>query len=103
MTAFAAAMDVLFTDPNLSAAATYIPAGDAARDVRVIVSRPDVENGFADVRVQSDTMVLKVRVSEVAQPRKGDVFILDGETRLVQGAPVRNRKRLVWRIDTRPA
>jgi hypothetical protein len=42
-------------------------------------------------------------VSEVAPPRPGDRLVLDGEAFVVQGEPVRDRERLVWTIDTRPA
>jgi hypothetical protein len=103
MTAFAAAVDVLFSDPNISAAATFIRSGDAARDIRVVVSRPDVVQDYSTARVQTDTVSLEIRVSDVAQPRRGDQIIVGGETRVVQGVPVRDRERLVWTVDTAPA
>jgi len=43
-----------------------------------------------------------VRVTEVAAPRPGDRLVLDGETFVVQGEPVRDRERLVWTLDVRP-
>lgn len=103
MTAFAAAMDVLFSDPNISAAATYLPAGDVSREIRVVVSRPDVVQDFSSARVHTDTVVVEIRVSDVSQPRRGDRLVIGGETRAIQGVPARDRDRLVWTVDTVPA
>lgn len=101
MTAFAAAMNVLFFDPNISAAATYIRAGEVSREVRVVLSRPDVIQDFSSARVQTDTVTVDVRTSDIAEPRRGDVLVINGERRVVQGVPIRDRDRLVWALDTR--
>ena len=44
-----------------------------------------------------------LRVAEVANPRPGDRVETDGEAFLIQGEPVRDRERLVWTVDLRPA
>jgi len=42
-------------------------------------------------------------VAEVPMPRPGERIEIDGEAFLVQGEPVRDRERLVWTVDLRPA
>lgn len=103
MTAFAAAVDALFADPNLGRAATYEPADGEPFPVRVIARRADAITDFGEARLWSETTRFDVRVSEVAQPRPGDRIVIDGDTYIVQGEPVRDRERLVWTIDARPA
>ena len=56
----------------------------------------------AAARLWSETTRFDLRVSEVASPRPGDRLVLDGETFVVQGEPVRDRERLVWTLDVRP-
>lgn len=103
MTAFAAAVDVLFSDQNMSVAAIYIRPGDIPRDVRVVLIQPDVAQDFGAARVSTDSMVIEARVSEVERPSRGDRFVIGDEHRVVQGVPRRDRERLVWTIDTGPA
>ena len=40
---------------------------------------------------------------EVANPRPGDRIVVAGEAFVVQGEPVRDRERLVWTLEVRPA
>jgi len=103
VTAFAAAVDALFADPNLGRAAIYEPADGDPFPVRVIAHRADAITEFGEARLWSETTRFDVRVAEVATPRAGDRLVLDGETFLVQGEPARDRERLVWTIDTRPS
>lgn len=102
MSVFAAAVDALFTDPNLGRDATYQPADGDPLPVRVIARRADAITGFGDARLWSETTRFDLRVREVANPRPGDRLILDGEAFVVQGEPVRDGERLVWTLDTRP-
>jgi hypothetical protein len=46
---------------------------------------------------------LDLRIAEVPQPRPGDRIEIDGEAFLIQGEPARDRERLVWTVDLRPA
>lgn len=103
MTAFAAAIDSLFADPNIAQDAVYTPADGAPVPVRVIVRRPDVVSEFAVGRIAAAAALFDLRVGEVASPRPGDRIELDGDAFLVQGEPRRDTARLVWTLDTRPA
>ena len=101
MAAIASAIDALFADPNLAREASYQPADGDPFPVRVIARRADAVTDFGEARLWSETR-FDVRVSEVGAPRPGDGIVIDGETFVVQGEPVRDRERLVWTIDTRP-
>ena len=50
-----------------------------------------------------DATRIDLRISEVLNPRPGDGIEIDGEAFLIQGEPVRDRERLVWTVDLRPA
>jgi hypothetical protein len=103
MSAFSAALDALFGDPNLAHAATYEPADGDSFPVRVIARRADSITEFGGGRLWSETTRLDLRVAEVASPRPGDRIVIDGEAFVVQGEPVRDRERLVWTLEVRPA
>jgi hypothetical protein len=100
--AFALAVDALFADPNLAREATYEPADGDPFPVRLIARRADAIAEFGEARLWSETTRFDVRVSEVANPRPGDRLVLDGETFVVQGEPVRDREWLVWTLSVRP-
>ena len=103
MTAFAAAVDALFADPNLGRDAMYEPADGDPFPVRVIARRADAVTEFGEARLWSETTRFDVRSNEVSSPRPGDRLAVDGDTYIVQGEPVRDRERLIWTLDTRPA
>jgi hypothetical protein len=101
--AFASALDALFADPNLGRDAVYIADGKAPVLVRVVARRADAIADFGDARFWSETTRIDLRVAEVAHPRPGDRIEIDGDAFLIQGEPVRDRERLVWTVDLRPA
>lgn len=103
MSAFAAAVDMLFADPNIGRDAVFIADGSARTLVRAILRRPDDVTGFGDARIWSETTRIDLRVVDVANPRPGDRIEIDGDAFLIQGEPVRDRERLVWTVDLRPA
>jgi hypothetical protein len=103
MSAFASALDRLFRDPNLAGTATYTPAAGEPFPIRVMARRADAIASFGEARLWSETTRFDVRVAEVAEPRPGDRIVVRGEAFVVQGEPVRDRERLVWTIDVRPA
>jgi hypothetical protein len=110
MSAFAAAIDALFADGNIGRDAVYITDGGAPAPVRAILRRPDDVTGFGDARLWSETTRIDLRVAEVPAPRPGDRIEIPGsgpgqagEAFLIQGEPVRDRERLVWTVDLRPA
>lgn len=103
MSAFAAAIDDLFADPNIGRDAVYTPEGGAPVPVRVVAGRADTITDFGDARLWSETTRIDLRVTEVPNPRPGDRIEIGGDAFLIQGEPVRDRERLVWTVDLRPA
>ncbi|MFD1342988.1 head-tail joining protein [Litorisediminicola beolgyonensis] len=103
MSAFAAAVGALFGDPNIGRDAVYIADGGAPLLVRTVARRADAVTDFGDARLWSETTRIDLRVAEVANPRPGDRIEIDGDAFLIQGEPVRDRERLVWTVDLRPA
>jgi hypothetical protein len=103
ISAFASALDALFADPNIGRDAVYIADGGAPVLVRVVARRADDITDFGDARLWSETTRIDLRVAEVPTPRPGDRIEIDGEAFLIQGEPVRDRERLVWTVDLRPA
>jgi hypothetical protein len=103
MTAFTAAIDAIFADPNMAADALYKAGGlGAGVSVRVILTRPDLQSTFGDARVTDDTTMLDVRVSEVANPVAGDTMTIGTEVLVIQGQPLRDRERLAWKCEAVP-
>ena len=103
MTAFAAIVNALFSDPNIGREAVYIADGGAPVLVRVVSRQADAITDFGDARLWSETTRIDLRLADVANPRPGDRVEIDGEAFLIQGEPVRDRERLVWTLDLRPA
>ena len=103
MTAFAGLVDRLFADPSLGRDATWEPAEGEPVSIRVVARRADAITEFGGARLWSETTRLDVRVAGVPDPRPGDRIVLDGEAFVVQGEPVRDRERLVWTLEVRPA
>ena len=100
-TVTARAGDVITLDRD--AIHTVTTEGGAPSLVRAILRRPDDVTGFGEARLWSETTRLDLRLAEVANPRPGDRIEIDGEAFLIQGEPVRDRERLVWTVDLRPA
>ena len=103
MTAFAAILDALFADPNIGREAVYTSDGGAPLLVRVVSRQADAISDFGDARLWSATTRIDLRVAQVANPRPGDRLEMDGDAFLIQGEPLRDRERLVWTVDLRPA
>ena len=103
MSAFAAAVGALFADPNIGRDAVYIADGVAPVLVRVVARRADAVTDFGDARLWSETTRIDLRVAEVPRRRSADRTRIDGDAFLRQGGPVRDRERLVWTVDLRPA
>lgn len=101
MTAFAATLDTLFADPNLATDAVCTPAGGDPVTVRVIARRADDIVGIGDTRIHAATTMFDIRTSEVAAPTVGDTIEVDGTVHVIQGEPIRDRERLVCRVEAR--
>ena len=103
MTAFAAIVDALFADPNIGREAVYIADGGTPVLVRIVSRQADAITDFGDARLWSEITRIDLRVTELENPRPGDRVEIDGDAFLIQGEPVRDRERLVWTVDLRPA
>ncbi len=103
MSAFSAAIDGLFLDPNIAREAIFTAEGGAPVVVRVVTRRADEISNFGDSRLWSESTLIDLRVAEVPAPRPGDRLEIDGDAFLIQGEPVRDRERLIWTVDLRPA
>lgn len=103
MTAFSAIVDALFSDPNIGREAVYTSDGGAPVLVRVVSRQADAITDFGDARLWSETTRIDLRLPDVANPRPGDRLEIDGDAFLIQGEPARDRERLVWTVDLRPA
>lgn len=100
MTAFSAACDAIFADPNMAVDALWRPAcGGPSLPCRVILARPDVLGNFGDARIISDSVRIDVRASQVPVAGEGDIFDVGGTVYIVQGQPRRDRLRLVWQCE----
>jgi hypothetical protein len=103
MTIFAAAIDVLFADPNLARDGAYRVGGtDPGIPVRVIIRQPDRIGEIGETRIASSTATFDVRTSDIAAPAAGDTIEVDGTVYIIQGEPVRDAERLVCTIEARP-
>ena len=103
MTAFDAAMAVLFADPNIGRKVIYTAEGGQPREVRAILRRPDDVTSFGDARLWSEVTRMDLRVADVPVPRPGDRVQIDGDAFVIQGEPQRDSERLIWTISLAPA
>ena len=103
MSAVGVALDALFLDGNIARGAVFIAEGGAPQLIRVVTRRADDITSFGDARLWSETTRVDLRVAEVPNPRPGDRIELDGEAFNIQGEPLRDRERLVWTVNLRPA
>lgn len=101
--ALASTIMALFADRNIARDAVYVADGGAPHLIRVVMRRADEVTSFGDARLWSETTRIDLRVAEVANPRPGDRVEIDGDAFNIQGEPVRDRERLVWTVDLRPA
>ena len=104
MPVFAAAMDRIFTHASMAASALWISATTSEeRAIRIIRRAPDRVTDFGAGRFVSDTTVVDVRVADLPAPRPGDVIVIGADSHVIQGEPLRDRERLIWTLDLRPA
>ena len=107
MTAFAAATDILFTDPHQSHDAIYRAGGTGdSVPVRVILRAPDRIASFGDGRFVADAVLIDIRTSEVAQLARDDTIEIGDEDAgsvlyQIRSDPVRDAAHLVWAAEAR--
>ncbi|MGE5770238.1 MAG: hypothetical protein ACM32G_08120 [Betaproteobacteria bacterium] len=103
MTAFAAAVTALFADPNLGVDVIYRTGGAGPGTIiRAIIRQPDRIGTYGETRIATATLMIDVRVSEVAAPAEGDTLEMNGTIYVIQGEPIRDAERLIWTIEARP-
>ena len=101
MTVFTTAMDRIYANPSMAAAAVWISATTSEeRPIRVIRRAPNRITEFGAGRFISDTMMVDVRLPD---PRPGDLIVIGADSFTIQGEPVRDRERLIWSLDLRPS
>jgi hypothetical protein len=104
MNVFATAMDRIYANQSMAAAAVWISATTSEeRPIRVIRRAPDRITEFGAARFVSDSMMIDVHVSDLPDPRPGDLIVIGADSFTIQGEPVRDRERLVWTLDLRPS
>ena len=104
MNVFATAMDRIYANPSMAAAAVWISATTSEeRPIRVIRRAPDRITEFGDGRFVSDTTMVDVRVSDLPDPHPGDLIVIGTDSFTIQGEPTRDRERLILSLDLRPS
>ncbi|KGJ23500.1 hypothetical protein [Paracoccus sanguinis] len=104
MSAFANAMDRIFSHAAMAKPALWISASTSEeRTIRVIRRAPDRVTEFGAGRFVSDTTMVDVRVADLPAPRPGDLIVIGADSHVIQGEPLRDRERLIWTLDLRPA
>jgi len=103
MSAFAEALGVLFADANLSLEIWHRDSEGQFTRARGILRRPDELTEFGSARLLSETTRIDVRVADMPDPRPQEQILIGEETFLIQGAPRRDRERLVWTLELTPA
>ncbi len=103
MNAVKAAIDALFTDPNIASDAVYRVQGTGnPQTVRIVTRRPDEVLDFGDSHVVTATTIAELRASELPDPQAGDTLEIAGDLFIIQGTPRRDSERLIWSLDLRP-
>lgn len=103
MQGFAGAIDAIFANPVIAAAAVYRAGGEGPGvPVRIVRRRPDEISEFNGGRFVRDTVIVDVRVAEIPGLAPGDTFEVEGETIEVQGEPILDGERLFLRAEARP-
>jgi hypothetical protein len=101
--AIKAAINALFSDPNIASDAVYRAQGTGnPQMVRLVTRRPDEVLDFGDAQVVTATTFAELRVSELPDPQAGDTLEIGGELFTIQGTPRRDTERLIWSLDLRP-
>ena len=102
MNAFATAMNMIFTDPNMAVDALWIAGGTGPGvAVRVIRKSPDEITPFGAGRILSETTQLDARIADMPTPAPGDLIRIGAEDFILQGEPKLERERLIWTLNTR--
>jgi hypothetical protein len=95
--AFPGAVDTLFADRNVGEDALWRVGGlGGGVEVRVIRKSPDKIVGFGDSRAVMPSILIDVRVSEIAMPAIGDTVEIGTATFEIIAEPVSDSLNLIW-------
>ena len=101
MNAFSDAIDIIFTDGNVVEDAIWRAGGSGPGfPVRIIRKSPDNVVSFGGSRAVMPTVVIAVRVSDVAAPSPGDTVEIDVDIFDIIAEPTRDSSGLVWGCET---
>lgn len=103
MTAFATASAVLFSDPHLSTAAVWTPAGGDAVALRLQLRAPVQTQDWGKTRVATPARSADIRTADAPTLAAGDTVAIGDTTLTVQGEPLRDPLGLVWTVTLVPA
>ena len=84
--------------------ATYTPVAGSPVTVKVI---PSEEDELVDVpgigsRIQTETTLFDVRLSEIAAPAKNAALVVAGTSYTIAARSHPDPRKLIWRLDVRP-
>ena len=97
-------MDRIFAHAAMAVPALWISATTSEeRTIRIIRRAPDRVTEFGAGRFVSDTTMVDVRAADLPAPRPDDVIVIGTDSHVIQGEPLRDRERLIWTLDLRPA
>ena len=99
MTAFQEMIDALFADSAMARTVTYTPVAGLPQTMRAVIKSPDRVIDVRDIAIHTPTLVVDVRVSDIATPQEGDTLTIGTLLYAVQGEPVRDAENLVWTLD----
>lgn len=99
MSVFEAALRALFADPNLTVDLWYRDMEGRFLRARGILRRPDDVMSFGSARLVSETIRLDVQACEIPNPQPDEQILIGEEIYLIQGAPRRDRERLIWELS----
>lgn len=86
MSAFAAANNTLFSDPNGSVAAIYTPPSGAAVALRVIYHVDEIDSsGPLETPMYAPSYFAEIRREDVAEPKEGAELLVEGVRYRVAG------------------
>jgi hypothetical protein len=98
--AFERAVSRLFA--RLGVPCTYRLADGREITTRFISKQADVVETFGDTRLALATNRFDVMARDVAIPKDGERFTVNGQTYQVVGEPLADRDRLIWTVTGAP-
>jgi hypothetical protein len=91
-------VSIFFDTADFATTATYTPTGGgSASSVTVIFDKAQIVAGFVGVGAIQAAPQIQVRKSEVANPRNGDSYVIDGVT-YSHGTPTLDPSGKIWTI-----